>query len=357
MFDSKLRAYFAALPKIDLHRHLEGAIRIETLLDVALRYGIDLPGYTIEALRPRVQVMPNDGNDAVHFLKKFTTLRTFFRAPDVIRRIAREAVIDAALDNICYLELRFTPRAMARLMNFSYDEVIGWVSEGVRQAQTGCPIGVGLIVSVNRHESLREAERQLRAAVDHRKDGVVGFDLCGQEWDYPAEPFFDLFRQAASAGLGLTLHAGEWAGPRNVRAVIERLGVHRVGHGVRIIEDSSVVRLALEMGTTFEVSITSNVQSGVVYETEHHPVLDMTRLGLKTTFNTDDPSISAITLTDELTLAVERLGMTPAGIHQALIRSAQAAFMPDAERAGLIALFERSMAAADFSTLAADPTG
>jgi len=333
---STLHRYFAALPKIDLHRHLEGSVRLETLIHVADQYALDLPVRTVEALRPHVQVMSDDENDAVHFLKKFAMLRRFFCAPEVIRRVAREAVIDAARDNVSYLELRFTPHALSRLMNYGYTDVVGWVSEGVRQAQAECSIDVGLIVAVNRHESLLDAELQLQAALDHQNDGVVAFDLCGQESGYPAEPFFDIFQRARRAGLGITIHAGEWWGPVNVRAAIQDLGAERIGHGVRIIEDNDVVQLALTSGTTFEVCPTSNVQSGVVYTFEHHPILDMNYLGLRTTLNTDDPSISGITLTDELTIAVEQLGMSIADIQRAMRRSAEAAFLPPDKRQLLI---------------------
>ena len=336
---STLHRYLAALPKIDLHRHLEGSIRIGTLIDVADQYNLDLPVRSVEALRPYVQVMPGDENDSVHFLKKFTMLRRFFCAPEVIRRVAREAVIDAAQDNVKYLELRFTPRALARLMNYAYADVVSWVCEGMQQAQAECSIEVGLIVAVNRHESLPEAEQQLRAARDYQDRGVVAFDLCGQESGYPAEPFFDIFQQARQIGLGITIHAGEWGGPNNVRAAIQDLGAQRIGHGVRIIEDNKVTQLALSSGTTFEVCPTSNVQSGVVYALAHHPILDMNYLGLRTTLNTDDPAISGITLTDELTIAVEQLGMSIADIQWAMRRSAEAAFLPNDKRQQLLRNF------------------
>jgi len=333
---STLHRYLAALPKIDLHRHLEGSVRLETLIDVAEQHALDLPMRTVEALRPHVQVIPGDENDSVHFLKKFTMLRRFFCAPEVIRRVAREAVIDAAHDNISYLELRFTPHALSRLMNYAYTDVVGWVAEGVRQAKAECTIDVGLIVAVNRHESLLDAELQLQAALDHQDNGVVALDLCGQESGYPAEPFFGLFQQARQAGLGITIHAGEWDGPHNVRAAIQGLGAQRIGHGVRVVEDTSVIQLALNSGTTFEVCPTSNVQSGVVYAFENHPIMDMNYLGMRTTINTDDPSISAITLTDELTVAVEQLGMSIADIQRAMRHSAEAAFLPPDKRQALI---------------------
>jgi adenosine deaminase len=332
-----LRSFLTAIPKIDLHRHLEGSIRLSTLLDVAHQYAVDLPERTLEGLRSYVQVTAEDANDAAHFLKKFTMLRRFFCAPEVIRRVAYEAVADAAADNVKYLELRFTPQALAKLKNFSFWDVIGWVCEGIADAQAKFDIRVGLIVSVNRHESFGEAERQLRAALDYRTHGVVGFDLCGLESGYPALPFLDVFNQARAAGLGITVHAGEWAGPNNIREAIQKIGARRIGHGVRIIEDSRVVQLARDQGVTFEVCPTSNVQSGVVYAMEHHPLVDMNFLGLATTINTDDPSISNITLTDELSNVVKKMGLSLKDIQRSIVRSAGAAFIPDSERARLLA--------------------
>lgn len=350
MLEPDLRAYFAALPKIDLHRHLEGSIRLSTLLEVGRQYHIDLPANTLHELRPYVQFTAADTNDAAHFLKKFSVLRRFFCAPDVIRRVAQEAVIDAALDHVQYLELRFTPRALAGLMNFNYHDVIGWVIEGVQEAQREHAITVGLIVAVNRHEGARDAERQLRAAIEHRSRGVVGFDLCGQEFGYPADSFFEVFREASQEGLGITIHAGEWAGPRNVRDAIERIGARRIGHGVRIIEDSSATQLALETDTTFEVCLTSNVQSGVIYALEHHPIQDMKYLGLRTTLNTDDPAISAITLTEELALAVERLKLTVTDVQHMLLRSAEAAFTSPDKRAQMAATLQIAFASTELSS-------
>ncbi len=344
MSDSNLRTYLKALPKVELHRHLEGSIRLETLVDVARQYDIDLPIRTLEGLRGYVQITPADTQDAAHFLKKFTVLRRFFCAPEVIKRVTREAVIDAAQDNVKYMELRFTPKALAKLMNYRFDEVTQWVCEAVQEAQFEYAIKVRLIVSINRHESVSDGEQQLRAAVDYKHAGIVGLDLCGHEPDYPAAPFYGIFQEARQEALGITLHAGEWAGPENVREAIEKMGAQRIGHGVRIIEDSGIAGLALHAGTTFEVCPTSNVQSGVIYAPEHHPLMDMNYLGLRTTLNTDDPSVSNITLSDELLLAVERLGLSVADARRAILRGAEAAFLPTAEREHLIQSLETALA-------------
>jgi len=338
-----LRQYLAELPKIELHRHLEGSVRLSTMVELATQYDLDIPTRDAETLRKYVQITPDSPTDSAHFLAKFTVLRQFFVAPEVIGRLAREAVEDAAADNVKYMELRFTPKALAKIKDFSFNEVVDWVCDGVEEAQQVCDIRVKLIVSMNRHEAVYEGMRALRAALDHRQNGVVAIDLAGQETGHPANPFFDLFAQAAQEGLGITVHAGEWAGPRNIRDAIEIMNAQRIGHGVRVVEDSSIVQLARERGTVFEVCPTSNIQSGVFHTFDHHPLRDMTQLGLRTTINTDDPSISAINLTDELMLSTTRLGLTLDDVKRNIINAAQGAFLPPDDLAALVAYFKDAL--------------
>ncbi len=338
-----LRTLLTALPKVDLHRHLEGSIRLETLVAVARQYGLELPAYDVEGLRSYVQVMPGSPMNATNFLSKFTVLRRFFYSPDVIKRIAREAVEDAAADNIKYMELRCTPKALSKLMDFSFDQVVSWVCEAVGEAARFADIRVRVIISMNRHESLLDAERAVRAAINHLEHGVVAVDLAGQEAGFPAEPFYPLFAQAKKAGLGITVHAGEWDGPENIRDAIEFMGAQRIGHGVRVIEDSRIAQLARETGLTFEVCPTSNVQSGSVHGMEQHPLRDMIHLGLKSTINTDDPSVSNIKLSDELVCSIEQLGLTLDEVKRCILNGAQCAFLPEEERVALVAYFTNAL--------------
>jgi adenosine deaminase len=339
-----LRSYLAALPKIELHRHLEGAIRLQTLVEVAREHDLDLPARSAEGLRAHVQITPADTLDSVHFLSKFAILRRFFVSPEVIKRVAREAVADAARDNIRYMELRFTPKALAKLMNYPFDEVVRWVADAVREEQAKHPIQVRLIVAVNRHESIGEAERQIVAAVAHRRDGVVGVDLCGQEVGFSAAPFLPIFREAHQDGLGITIHAGEWDTAHNIGYAIEHIGASRIGHGVRVLENSSVVMMARLVGVTFEVCPTSNLQSGVIKQIERHPIREMMEIGLRTTLNTDDPAISNITLTDEYHTAIERLGITIENVRQAVRHAAEASFLPMLERERLAVEIDSTIA-------------
>lgn len=341
---SQLHDYLAALPKIELHRHLEGAIRLQTLVDVAQEYDLDLPARTADGLRGHVQITSADTFDSIHFLSKFAVLRRFFVSPEVIKRVVREAVADAAQDNIRYMELRFTPKALAKLMNYPFDQVVGWVCEAVQEEQAKHAIQVRLIVAINRHESVSDGERQIMAAVAHRQDGVVGVDLCGQEMGYSAAPFLPLFRDAHQDGLGITIHAGEWDTPLNIAYAIEEIGASRIGHGVRVMENSDVVMLARLIGVTFEVCPTSNYQSGVISHIDKHPYREMLGLGLRATLNTDDPAISNITLTDEYQVVVEKLGLTIEDVRLSVRRAAEASFLPMLERERLAAELETAMA-------------
>jgi adenosine deaminase len=332
-----------ALPKIELHRHLEGSIRLQTLCELGREFGIELPGYDPEILHPYVQVTAQDEPNLIVFLEKFGILRRFFIDPLIIRRVVREAIEDAAADNIRYMELRFTPRALAKAQGYSLDEVVGWVCDETLQASRDNHIKVNLIVSMNRHEGMDIARETTEAALNYHHQNVVGLDLAGKEPGFPARPFSQLFREARRAGLGITIHAGEWVGPEHIQEAIEAIQADRIGHGVRIVEDSTTAKLARMRGIVFEVCPTSNVQTGVVGLLQHHPLIDMRYLDLPITINTDDPAICQTTLTDEYALAVEVLGMSIDDIRGMVISAARAAFLPEDERHDLIQSLKREM--------------
>jgi adenosine deaminase len=340
LVDTDLLNAIRALPKIELHRHLEGSVRLQTLVDIALEYGIEMPEYDIETLRPFVQMMPDEPRNWQHFLAKFQTLRQFFRSPDVIRRVTREVVEDAAADNVKYLELRFTPRALSNIINCSYHEVVSWVCQTAAQAGEDFNIQVRLIPSMNRHESVDIGEEVLTAAIDHCDQGVVAVDLAGNEQTFSARPFQSVFSRAREAGLGITIHAGEWGGADNIRDSIEHLGAARIGHGVRLLEDPTLAPILVERGVVLEVCPTSNVQSGVVADFSAHPLPLLLRQKVRATINTDDPLVSNITLSDEIERVVTHMGMTLDDVKQLTVSAAQAAFLPVPERAALVTRFE-----------------
>ena len=325
--------FYTSLPKVDLHRHLEGSLRLSTLTEIGRKHGIDMMG--TDHLRPLVQMGEDEPYTFENFLSKFATLRLFYRSPEVIGRITREAIEDAAIDNVRYLELRFTPVALSRAEDFPLGEVMDWVIEGVQSAEA-LGIKTNLIASINRHESVELAEEVAQLAAERKDQGIVGLDLAGSEASFSAIPFLGIFQAARQEGLEITVHGGEWGGPENVREAIEVFGSQRIGHGVRVMEDPNVVALARERNATFEVCITSNYQSGVIKTLTEHPFANMLKSGLDATLNSDDPSISQIVLSNEYRLANESLGVPLAKLRDQTLAAAKAAFLPQEERDALV---------------------
>ena len=322
---------YRAFPKVELHRHLEGSLRLDTMLDVARQHGITIPADVLR-LSTLVQIQEEDKFTFQNFLAKFNTLRLFYRSPDVINRITFEAIEDAAKDNVKYLELRFTPVALSRAERFPLHDVIDWVMSSAQEASKKCGVIVRLIASVNRHESTDLAEQVAWLAAEHVKDGLVALDLAGNEAEFPTKPFLGIFKEAKQAGLHVTIHAGEWGPASNVKDAIEGFDAERIGHGVRAFEDNNIVAMLSERGTACEVCITSNYQSGVVNSLEAHPLMKMLEAGINVTLNTDDPSISRITLSHEYYTACEDLHMPQSTLRQRILAAAQAAFLAEDEK-------------------------
>ena len=333
---------YRALPKVELHRHLEGTLRLDTMLDIAHQHGITIPADILH-LSNLVQMQEEEKYSFQNFLSKFNTLRLFYRSPEVIHRITREAIQDAARDNIKYLELRFTPVALSRAERFPLHDVVDWVITSAQEAAKEFGVIVRLIASVNRHESSELAEQVAWVAAEHQDRGLIGMDLAGNEAEFKSEPFYGVFKEARQAGLHITIHAGEWGPAANVKEAIEELGAERIGHGVRVLEDDYITHLAKERGTAFEVCVTSNFQSGVVSALESHPLNQMLDCGLNVTINTDDPSISRITLSHEYHVACDDLGVPMDTLKERILAAAQAAFLPEKERGELVGQLKKDL--------------
>lgn len=338
-----LRETLQNLPKVDLHRHLEGSLRLATLAEIAREHGVELPSYDIEALRPYVQVTTDEAPDFHTFLQKFNFLARFYSRLDCIDRISYEAVADAAQDNVKYLELRFNPVTLALSQGFYLEEVVKRVIRAVKRAERDFDIKVGLLVTIRRDYDQDTASRVVDMAIRYADQSIVGLDLAGDEVHYSARPFAQLFRKAKEAGLGITVHAGEATGAESVRTAIELLGTDRIGHGVRANEDLAVLDLVRERGITLEMCPTSNIQTAAVKAITQHPLRAFYQIGLPVTINTDDPSISNTTLTDEYMVAVRDIGVTVPEIKQMILTGVRAAFLPPSEKNRLIAWFTEAL--------------
>ncbi len=333
-------AFYKSLPKVELHRHLEGSLRLSTMIATAKEFSLDLPYDDVDKLRALVQIQNGDPFTHKNFLSKFQTLRLFYQSPDVIRRIAREVVADAAADNIRYLEIRFTPVALTRIRDFPIAEAIDWVIDSVEGAAEEYGVKTRLIASVNRHESVELAEEVIRLAIDRKDNGIAAIDLAGDEANSPGSPFAGIFKEAKDSGMGVTIHAGEWGAAANITEAIEELGAGRIGHGVKVLEDERSLELAKQKRITFEVCVTSNYHSGITPSLAEHPLPHMLSAGLDVTVNTDDPGLSQIDLSDEYEVACEDLGLSLDTLKETVLDAARAAFLPEDERVSLVKSLE-----------------
>jgi len=338
-----LRNVVFNMPKIELHRHLEGSLRLSTLSEIALQHGVDLPTMDPEELRPFVQVVEEDVPDFLGFLAKFKLLRRFYSSHEAVSRVAYEAVADAAEDNICYLELRFNPVALALNQGFSFADVTDWVIEATERAQKDYPIQVRLIIQINRHEP-QYVPPLTEIAVAKKDMGIVGLDLAGDEENYAdVSGFVKYYQWARSEGLHITIHAAEVGDARNASIAVEQLGAQRIGHGVQIMHNLSVMDFLKKRNITLEMCPTSNLQTGIIPKFKNHPLFAYHQLGIPVTVNTDDPSICNVTLTDELVVASRGIGMPIKAIKAMTINAAKAAFLPEPERQKLVAWFEKAL--------------
>lgn len=335
-----LRNLLQDMPKIELHRHLEGSLRLSTLAEIARQHGVDIQSYSIEELRPLVQMVEDEPNFQA-FLAKFTILRKFYNTRESVMRIAYEVVADAAHDNIKYLELRFNPVAQAYHQGFTFEEVADWVIEAVHKARQDFDIQVKLIVQMGRHEP-QFTRRLAELAVSHQSNGVVGLDLAGDEEHFTAEKFIDTMRWAKEQGLFITVHAGECrnCSAKNIAEAINTLQADRIGHGVQAHRSQSVLDLLKRTQTTLEMCPTSNIQTAAIDGLSYHPLHQYHQIGIPVTINTDDPSVSNITLTDEYLVAIQGIGLSFADLKAMIRNAAQAAFLPPAERNTLINYFD-----------------
>jgi len=321
-----------ALPKVDLHRHLEGSLRLSTLAEVAEKHGVHLPSYDIEELRPYVQMTKNEEPDFHTFLRKFNLLRRFYSTREAIERVAYEAVADADSDNVRYLELRFSPLALSESQGFQMAEVTEWVIGAVQKAVEALQIQVRLIATVTRDVPPDTTKEIIHLAARYHPHGIVAVDLAGDEVRYPHPPFERVFRWAKDQGLHLTVHAGEATGPASIRVAIEDLGADRIGHGVRAAEDPAVMEMLRQRQIPLEMCPTSNLHTGVVKVIGAHPSRQYYLQGIPVTINTDDPSISNITLSDEYLVAIRGIGFSPDELKGMILNGARAAFLPAEEK-------------------------
>jgi adenosine deaminase len=321
------------LPFIDLHRHLDGSVRLETILELGRQHDIKLPGTTVEELRPHAQVTePQPGLMA--FLAKMLWATKVLADGEACRRVARENVEDAKREGIDYLELRFSPWFMAEPNQLDPREVIEGIVAGIAEGVETTRLRVNLIGILSRTYGADIAMRELDALLAYREH-FVALDLAGDEANFPAPMFVYHFKKGRDAGWRVTVHAGEAGGAQSVWDAIKLLGAERIGHGTRALDDPKLTDYLAENRVPIEANLTSNVHTSTVPNLASHPLREMMSRGLVCSINTDDPGLSGIDLRHEYEVAAPAAGLTRDQIHQAQINALETAFLSDDEKRAL----------------------
>ncbi|MCE1246928.1 MAG: adenosine deaminase [Firmicutes bacterium] len=334
MDEKSMRSFLKDMPKVDLHRHLEGSIQPKTLISIAKRKGIELPTYDEAELKPYLQITDKD-KTLLDFIKKFDTIGKAFTDKEAVEEVTYEAVKDANDDNVKYAEFRFSPVYMASQYGMSVEDVMKGVLDGVARAKKDFNTETGLIMIVERQMGPEHAAFVEKLAEQYKDQGVVALDLANDEFNFPPGPYAQVFQQAKEAGLKVTVHAGEAGGAENVRVSIEDLKADRIGHGVRTFEDPAVEKMVRERGIPLEMCPTSNVQTGATKSLDSHPFKKYYDEGIPVTINSDDPSVSNITLTDDYVKIVDKFGFTLRDVEKFVMNGLDAAFLPKDEKEAL----------------------
>ncbi len=347
--DSELRERLKSLPKVELHRHLAGAVTPEIFLSLIDSHSLDFCPHDIAYIKQHLQVPSElsevDEKDGLkEFIKRFDFLAPLFSTLKIVEDMAYKVIEAAHNEGIAYCEFRFSPMYIATVHGLSLKGIVESVLVGVKRAALDFPIHVKLILIAERQMGPEEAEKIAQLARDYKEQGILGFDLANNEYDFPPAPYASLFQKMKSEGFGITVHAGEVpvhqhdpnvGGANNIRVSVEQLKADRIGHGIRAIDDDSVMKLLVDKGIVVECCPTSNVQTRGVNSLEEHPIKSFLQAGIKVTINNDDPGISGVELADEYLRVIRTFRFEPQELMQFVKNSIEATFLPESEKAML----------------------
>ncbi len=323
------------LPKTDLHVHLDGSLRIQTILDLAREQGVQLPADTLEGLRPFVEIGA-ECESLVEYLKVFDITLSVMQTYDSLVRTAFELAEDAARENVRYLEVRYCP-ILHQQRGLTLHSIVQAVLEGLAAAEKRYPIRTGVILCGIRHISPDLSNKLADLTVAFKNKGVVGFDLAGAEEDFPAKKHREAFARVLANNINCTLHAGEAYGPESIHQAIHLCGAHRIGHGVRLIEDGDLLNYVNDHRIPLECCPSSNVQTKAVRRMQDHPIRLFFDLGLRVTVNTDNRMVTRTTVSEEYLVLHEKLGFTLDEIKELIIMGFKSAFLPYAIKRAMVA--------------------
>ena len=335
-----------AMPKVLLHEHLDGGLRPTTVLELAEQTGYtELPESDPDRLAAWFHAGADKGS-LPEYLEGFRHTIALMQTKESLHRVAYEFIEDMARDNVVYAEVRFAPHFHTNL-GLGLDGVMEAVLDGLHQGFEDHGVRFGLIVSAMRNESEELSIKLAELAVSHRGRGCVGFDLAGEEAGHPANHHLRAFQLAKRANFSITIHAGESFGPESIWQALQYCGAHRIGHGVRLIEDivlydnkviqvGSLARYVLDHRIPLEICLQSNVHTGATPSMAEHPFPYFMQQGYRVTLNTDNRLMSRTSMSDEYEIAVNQFGCSLRDLEKITINGMKSGFIPYDERCKVI---------------------
>jgi adenosine deaminase len=318
--------FFRQLPKSDLHVHLDGSLRLETIIDLAREHKVELPSTDPNELRRAMNLGQNCGS-LVEYLKAFDVTLRVMQHEEALFRAAYELAEDAARENVRYMEVRYSPMLHTRL-GLKLTSVVEAVLAGLRAAHDALGVESAVILCGIRNISPESSLEMAELAVAYKGRGVVGFDLAGAEYDHPAKHHKKAFQLVRDNNINTTIHAGEAYGPESIAQALHVCGAHRIGHGCRLREDGDLLHYINDHRIPLECCPSSNVQTGAVRDLASHPLKLYFDLGLRVTINTDNRLVTDTTSSQELWYCHTRMGMSLRDIKTMIVAGFKSAFLP-----------------------------
>ena len=336
-------ALLKALPKTDLHCHLDGSLRLKTILELAEQHKVKLPADDESGLAKAIHLGENCAS-LEDYLVAFDVTCSVLQTEESLYRTAYELAIDAAAENVRYLEVRYCP-ALHQQRGLKMTAIVEAVLEGLREAKHEVGIKSGVIICGLRHINPQTSIRLAELALAYKNKGVKGFDLAGAEYDFPAKDHKAAFQLILNNNVNCTCHAGEAYGPESIAQALHLVGVHRIGHGTRLREDGDLLNYVNDHRIPIEVCPSSNVQTNAVPDLASHPIRFYFDYGLRVTVNTDNRLITDTTVTKELWLLHKHCNFDLGDLTTMLVSGFKSAFLPYRERADLLAAVNREIEA------------
>ena len=336
-------SFFERLPKTDLHVHLDGSLRPETILELAAEQGVTLPAEDVAGLRRAVHAGENTGS-LVKYLEAFDITLSVLQTEAALHRVAYELAEDASRENVRYMEVRYSPMLHLQ-QGLRLTQVVETVLRGLHEAELDHGIESRLILCGIRNISPERSLEMAELVVAYKGRGVVGFDLAGAEYDHPAKDHYEAFSLVRRNNINVTIHAGEAYGPPSIAQALHDCGAHRIGHGCRLREDGDLLHYVVDHRIPLECCPSSNVQTGAIASLPTHPLRLYLNLGARVTINTDNRLITDTTVSRELWLAHSEVGLDLQDIKQVLLNGFKSGFLPFHEKRRYLAAVSEQLRA------------